>query len=65
MLLYWQGRGLETVIPVMTLFGAATLRLMPAIQGMMKALTNLKYYIFSVDPIYEDTRKLKKEAKEI
>ena len=62
-LLYWQGRGLETVIPVMTLFGAATLRLMPSIQGMMKALTNLKYYIFSVDPIYEDTRKLKREAR--
>jgi ATP-binding cassette, subfamily B, bacterial PglK len=63
LLLYWQGRGLDSVITVMTLFGAATLRLMPAIQEMMKAFTNLKYFIFSVDPIYNDTMELKGEAR--
>jgi ATP-binding cassette, subfamily B, bacterial PglK len=48
LLLYWQGRGVESVIPVMTLFGAATMRLMPAIQEMMKSFTNLRYlHIFS------------------
>jgi ATP-binding cassette, subfamily B, bacterial PglK len=62
LLLYWQGRGIESVIPVMTLFGAATLRLMPAIQEMMKAFTTLKYFIFSIDPIYNDTMELKGEA---
>ncbi|MGF1584838.1 MAG: ABC transporter ATP-binding protein [Bacteroidales bacterium] len=63
LLLYWQGRGIESVIPVMTLFGAATLRLMPAIQEMMKAFTTLKYFIFSIDPIYNDTMELKGEAR--
>lgn len=63
LLLYWQGRGIESVIPVMTLFGAATLRLMPAIQEMMKAFTALKYFIFSIDPIYNDTMELKGEAR--
>ena len=63
LLLYWQGRSVETVIPVMTLFGAATYKLMPAIQAMMKALTNLRYYIFSLDPLYDDTLELKDKAK--
>lgn len=60
--LYWQGRGIESVIPVMTLFGAATIRLMPAIQEIMKAFTALKYFIFSIDPIYNDTMELKNET---
>jgi ATP-binding cassette, subfamily B, bacterial PglK len=62
-ILYLQGRGLENVIPILTLFGAATIRLMPAIQEMMKAVTSLKYYCFSVDPIYNDIKALKMEAR--
>jgi ATP-binding cassette, subfamily B, bacterial PglK len=62
LVLYFQGRGIESVIPVMTLFGAATLRLMPAIQEMMKSFTALKYFIFSIDPIYNDTVELKDAA---
>ena len=58
LLLFWQGRGMESIIPVMTLFGAATLRLMPAIQEMMKAFTSLRYFSFSIDPIYDDTIEL-------
>ena len=56
--LYWQGRGLESVIPVLTLFGAATIRIMPAIQGIATEITQLRYYSYAVDPIYFDTVEL-------
>jgi ATP-binding cassette, subfamily B, bacterial PglK len=58
LLLYWQGRGMETVIPVLTLFGAATIRLMPAIKGSASAITNLRYYLYTVEPIFDDTVQL-------
>ncbi len=63
LLLYWQERGLESVIPVMTLFGAATLRLMPAIQEMMRSFTDLRYYHFTVYPVYNDTMELEGETR--
>lgn len=63
LLLYYQGRGLESVVPVMALFGAATLRIMPALQEMTKAITTLRYNIVAVDPIYDDTMELKEYAK--
>ncbi len=62
LLLYYQGRGLESVIPVMTLYGAAMLRIMPGLQEMMVSLTLLRYNIVSVDPIYDDTRELKEST---
>ena len=62
LLLYWQGRNVESVIPVMTLFGAATYRLMPALQGLIKSITSLKYHIYSVDPLYDDTLELKRNV---
>ncbi len=61
LILYWQGRGLDSVIPLMALFGVATLRLMPAIREMTAQVANLRYYIYSVDPIYDDTIKLSSE----
>ena len=64
LLLYWQGRPVESVIPILALFGAATVRLMPTIQEMMKSFTNLRYYVFSVDPIYNDTKALEKKSRE-
>ena len=56
--LYWQGRGLESVIPILTLFGAATIRIMPAIQGIAFEVTQLRYYSYAVEPIYFDTVEL-------
>jgi ATP-binding cassette, subfamily B, bacterial PglK len=59
--LYWQGRGMEIVIPVLTLFGAATIRLMPAIKGSTDAITNLRYYLHTVKPTFDDTIELTRE----
>lgn len=54
LLLYWQGRGVDTVIPVLALFGAATVRLMPALQESISSWTQARYYSYSVNPIYDD-----------
>jgi len=49
-----QGRPVTTIIPVLTLFVMATVRLMPAIQQVTKSLTKLRYNLVVVDPIYDD-----------
>ena len=58
LILYIQGSGLSTVIPILTLFGAATIRLMPAIQESAKALTDLRYYSYTVNPLFNDTKEI-------
>lgn len=59
LLLFWQDRGLATVIPVLTLFGAATVRLMPAWQELISAWTQVRYYAYTVNPIYDDLMQLR------
>lgn len=54
LVLLWQGRSLETIIPLLTLFGAATARLMPAFRQAVKRYTNMSYYSYVVNPIYDD-----------
>lgn len=61
MFLYWQGRGLEAVIPVLALFATATVRLMPAVQGIASEITTLRYYSHVVEPVYNDTVALVQE----
>ncbi len=53
-----QGRPVTTIIPVLTLFVMATVRLMPAIQTFTKAMTKLRYNVVVIDPIYNDIREL-------
>ncbi len=59
LILYWQGRGLEVIIPILALFAVATVRLMPAIQNVTSVITSLRYYSYSVKPVYEDSMELK------
>lgn len=58
LLLYWQGRRLDTIIPILALFATATVRLMPAIKEITTAVINLKYYIYTIDPIFSDFKSL-------
>ncbi|MEX0686770.1 MAG: ABC transporter ATP-binding protein [Balneolales bacterium] len=58
LILFGQGRSLSVVIAVLTLFGAATIRLMPALQHIIQHWTNLRYYIHTIDPIFNDTKLL-------
>ncbi len=55
-ILYLQGRGMEVVLPILTLFGVAIIRLLPAIQKSAGAITTLRYYLYTVDPVYDDMK---------
>jgi ATP-binding cassette subfamily C protein len=63
-LLVWQGRSMEAIIPILTLFAMATVRLMPAVQSISSAYTGLQYNMASLDPIYNDLKLLEKKARE-
>jgi len=58
-----QGRPVISIIPVMTLFVMATVRLMPALQQITKSITTLRYNIVVVDPLYDDMKELAEYRK--
>jgi len=53
-IMIYQGRPLTTVIPVLTLFGAAAIKLIPAITQIISQLATLRYYSHSLNPVYRD-----------
>lgn len=57
-LLVWQGRPMESIIPILALFAMAIVRLMPAVQQLATLYTNLLYSMVAVDPIYDDLKEL-------
>lgn len=52
-------QSMERIIAVLALFAAATYRLMPTFQSLMMDVGTLRYYIHSVEPIYNDIVNLK------
>lgn len=58
MIMVWQGRPVASIIPVMTLFVVATVRLIPAIQTVTSTAMRLRLNVVSVDPVYRDMKKL-------
>lgn len=57
-ILVWQGRSMEVIIPILTLFAMATVRLMPSVQLIGSMYTNLRYNMVSLNPIYDDLKEL-------
>lgn len=57
-LMVWQGRPMSTIIPILTLFAMATVRLMPSVQQISSLYTRLKYNLVAIDPIYNDRKNL-------
>jgi len=55
----WQGRPMSAIIPILTLFAMATVRLMPAFHSLSTLYTNLKYNIVSINPLYDDLKLLR------
>ena len=62
--MHLQGRPIASIIPVIAMFGVAIVRLMPSIQIIAQMLTNLRYHIVSVNPIYDDLTAMKKYGEE-
>lgn len=65
MLLVLQGRAVQTVIPVLTLFAVSVVRLMPAFRDIVANYTKIRFNIFAVDPVYDDLNELKNIRSEI
>lgn len=57
-LMVWQGRAMSVIIPILTLFAMATVRLMPSVQQLVSMYTNLRYHMVTIDPIYQDLTEL-------
>lgn len=51
------------IIPILTLFAMATVRLMPSIQQLATLYTRLRYNIVSLDPIYNDLKELETASR--
>lgn len=58
--LVWQERPMSGIIPILTLFAMATVRLMPSVQQMISQYTNVRYNLVSLNPIYQDLKDLEK-----
>ncbi len=54
LLMVLQGRPIENVVPILTLFAVAIIRLMPAIQQITQTLTDIRYHLPSVNAVYDD-----------
>ena len=62
-IMVWQGRPMGTIIPILTLFAMATVRLMPSVQQLSTLYTSLRYNLVAVDPIYDDLKELEEYRK--
>ncbi len=62
--MHLQGRPIADIVPIIALFGVAVVRIMPAIQNMTQKLTDLRYNLPSVNPIYDDITALKASQRE-
>jgi ATP-binding cassette, subfamily B, bacterial PglK len=49
-----QGREIQSILPMLTLFAIAALRLMPSAKRIVSTVTNIRYSRHAVDLIYQD-----------
>lgn len=59
-----QDRPIADIVPIIALFGIAIVRIMPAIQQITQMVTELRYHIVSVNPVYDDLEELKNAQRE-
>jgi len=57
-ILVLQGRSMGAIIPILTLFAMATVRLMPSVQQLVSNYTRLRYNLVSLEPLYNDLKNL-------
>jgi ATP-binding cassette subfamily C protein len=58
-IMIWQGRALSSIIPILALFGAATVRLMPAINQAIQQINQFRYYVYALPPVHRDIMEMK------
>jgi ATP-binding cassette, subfamily B, bacterial PglK len=55
-----QGRDVNSIIPVLTLFGVAVMRLMPAFKEFIAKYTDIRFHAYAINPLYTDITELRK-----
>ena len=56
------GREVKSLLPILTLFGVATMRLLPIFKTIVSDYTDIRYNIYAIDPVYNDLKLLEKDA---
>ncbi len=49
-----RGSGVQEIVPTLGVFAVATLRLLPALQSLFSAMTNLRFSVASIDVLHHD-----------
>jgi ATP-binding cassette subfamily C protein len=55
-------RKASSFVPVLTLFGVATVRLLPALRTIVADYTDIRHNIYAIDPVYNDLKLLEEDA---
>jgi ATP-binding cassette, subfamily B, bacterial PglK len=53
-----QGRDVNSIIPILTLFGVAVMRLMPTFKELIAKFTDIRFHLYAIDPLYADLSEL-------
>ncbi|MCC5908768.1 MAG: ABC transporter ATP-binding protein [Balneolaceae bacterium] len=61
LIMVWEGRPFSVIIPLLTLFGMAGIKLMPIFSSVIKESNSLRYNAASVHVVYEDLKHLEKK----
>lgn len=59
------GKQVNMLVPVLTLFGAATIKLLPIFKSVVSAYTDIRYNVYAIDPVYNDLKLLENEAEKL
>ncbi len=54
-------RQISSLIPLLALFGAAIVRLLPVLKTILSSFVDVRYHIYAVDPVYNDLMSLEKK----
>lgn len=61
--LSYKNESLDTIIPILALFGFASVRLMPSINQIIGGYSSIRYSLPAIDPVYSDFEKLNTEFR--
>lgn len=64
LLMVYEGRSFTEIIPILTLFGVAAVKLMPVFNSVISQITTISYSIDSVNVIYNDLDTLENKHKD-
>lgn len=52
LILFAQNEEFSMIVPLLLLYGISSIRLIPSVKGLVSTITAIRYYIYSVDPVY-------------